>query len=154
MRLTTLAVTGIMLWWGEGAKSHPDKRWKGARSYPIELTNSNPAIIKLFVDFLRIELLVPNDMLRIQVQMHEGENQAEVESFWSKITGVSRDNFHQTVIRPVGKKTSKSKGTCKVRLADKERYLELESLLWQVLLEIYEDPQAIIQTLPPYETVG
>jgi hypothetical protein len=46
----------ITLWWAEGTKSRRDTRWKNAVSYPIEVTNTNPAIIKIFIDFLREDL--------------------------------------------------------------------------------------------------
>jgi hypothetical protein len=151
MALRSLALTGIILWWAEGTKSRLDKRWKTARSYPIELTNTNPAIIKIFVDFLREEMLVPNDKLRIQLQIHEGDNQQELEDYWSYITGVEKHNFNKTIVRPLGRKIGKSKGTCKVRFADKQRYLELEALLQTALAEIYDNPNLILETLPHYE---
>lgn len=154
MKMTPLALTGIILWWAEGTKSGRDKRWPGARSYPIELTNTNPSIIKLFVDFLRLELRVPNDRLRVQLQIHEGDNQLQMESFWSDITGVSRQHFNKTIVRPVGNKVGKSNGTCKVRFADKQLYFELETLLEKVLSEIYIDPAEILRTLPHYEMVS
>lgn len=152
--MSPLALTGIILWWAEGTKSGRDKRWPGARSYPIELTNTNPSIIKLFVDFLRLELHVPNGRLRVQLQIHEGDTQVEIESFWSDITGVERKNFNKTIIRPTGHKIGKSMGTCKVRFADKQLYFELESLLEKVLAEVYMDPTAVLQTLPHYEMVS
>lgn len=144
-------MTGIMLWWAEGTKSRPDKRWKLARSYPIELTNTNAAIIKVFVDFLRIELKVPNEKLRVQLQIHEGDNQKDLERYWAEITGVDKANFNKTIVRPKGNKVGKSKGTCKIRFADKQRYLELESLLNDALSEIYDEPQETLKRSGYYE---
>jgi hypothetical protein len=151
MTLSSLRLTGIILWWAEGTKSRLDKRWKTARSYPVELTNTNPAIIKIFVDFLRKELLVPNEKLRVQIQIHDGDNQIQLEDYWSNITGVPLEHFNKTIVRPVGKKIGKSRGTCKVRFADKQIYLKLERLLKIALEDIYENPNQVLETLPHYE---
>ena len=45
-------------------------------------------------------------------------------------------------------------GTCKVRFADKRKYLELEGLLAQALAQIYENPEAVLETLPHYEFIS
>ena len=153
MVLTSRQIVGIILWWAEGTKSRRDKRWKNARSYPVELTNTNPAIIKIFVDFLRHDLAVPEDKIHVQLQIHLGDNQVELEKYWSEVTDVSLGRFNKTIVRPVGNKVGKSNGTCKVRFADKKTYLELELLLRKVLSELYLKPEEILKTLPHYEFI-
>nr|MBP7807374.1 hypothetical protein [Candidatus Saccharibacteria bacterium] len=86
-------IVAITLWWAEGTKSRRDKRWKNAVSYPVEVTNTNPAIIKIFVDYLLLDLGIPKDKLRVQIQTHEGDDTERIERFWSGVTGVSRQNF-------------------------------------------------------------
>jgi hypothetical protein len=119
----------------------------------VELTNTNPAVIKVFVDFLREDLHIPIHRIHVQLQIHEGDDKAELEQFWSDITGISRMQFNKTIIRPVGRKVGKSKGTCKVRFADKATYRKLEQLLSLVLAELYDNPDEVLQTLPHYESV-
>jgi len=153
MKLSNREIVGIILWWAEGTKSRRDKRWKNARSYPIELTNTNPSVIKIFVDFLREDLRILPERVSVQIQIHEGDNQAELEEFWAGVTGVSRQRFNKTIVRPVGRKVGKSKGTCKVRFADKATYMQLEQILSQVLFDLYGKPDEALKTLPHYEFV-
>ncbi len=105
------------------------------------------------MDFLKEDLEAPQERIHVQIQIHEGDNQLELENFWAKVTGVETRQFNKTIIRPVGRKIGKSKGTCKIRFVDKQTYLKLESLLQRVLTELYEDPETILQTLPHYEFV-
>ena len=121
-------LVGITIWWAEGTKSRRDKRWKTAASFPIEVTNTDPNVIQLFLLFLRHDIQIDEKKLRVQIQIHEGDNQIELEKFWSDITGVSKIYFHQTIVRPIGNKPGKTKGTCKVRFSDKATYLQLEAL--------------------------
>jgi len=153
MKLSRRSIVGVILWWAEGTKSRRDKRWKSARSYPVELTNTNPAVIKVFVDFLREDLRISPERIHVQLQIHEGDDKTELEKYWSEITGVSTQRFNKTIVRPIGRKVGKSKGTCKVRFADKATYMKLEQLLGQVLIELYDKPNEMLQTLPHYEFV-
>ena len=148
VKLTTREIVGIILWWGEGTKSRRDKRWKNARSYPIEMTNTNPRMIKIFLDFLRYDLHVDETRVRLQLQIHEGDDQRFLEDYWSGITNIPRERLNKTIIRPVGKKVGKSRGTCKIRLADKALYLRLENLLQKTLDEMYDNPKEVLKLLP------
>lgn len=125
-KLQTIA---LIIWLCEGTKIRKDKRWKNAYSHAIEVTNTNPVIIKIFLDFLRKNLQVPSGKLHGQVQIHEGDDQTEVEKFWSKITGIPLAQFNKTIIRKQGIKIGKTKGTFKVRVYDKLTYQKLYELL-------------------------
>ncbi len=140
MHLKKREIIAIILWWGEGSKSRRDIRWKNTWSYPVEITNTNPLIIKLFLDFLRFDIRVDELKLRVQLQIHEGDDQKELEDFWSQTTGIPIDRFQKTIIRPTGNKIGKSKGTCKVRFVDKTIYLQLDALLKRVLTDVQNDP--------------
>src|SRR5680860_1554754 len=114
-KLKTCEIVGIILWWAEGTKSRRDKRWKTARTYPIEITNTNPEIIKFFLEFLRKDLRVDTKRIYVQIQIHQGDNQEDLERFWTKVTRIPKENFQKTIVRPTGNKIGKSNGTCKVR---------------------------------------
>lgn len=145
MAYTKREIVGIVLWWAEGTKSRRDTRWKNAVSYPIEITNTSPAIIKIFTDFLTIDLSVPREKLRVQIQIHQGDNQNALEEYWMNIVGVQRSQLNKTIIRPVGNKVGKSNGTCKVRFADKAIYKLLEQKLANCLRNIYEQYDSVLQ---------
>jgi hypothetical protein len=145
-------VIALILWWAEGTKSRRDIRWKNAVSYPIEVTNTNPAIIKIFLDYVREDLKVSEDKIRLQIQLHEGDDKHEIEDYWSDLTQIPKARFNKTIIRPVGKKSGKSKGTCKVRFADKTTYKVLEAKLKTALKDVYEKEDDILRVYEPGNT--
>lgn len=116
---------GLTLWWAEGTKVRVDKRWKNTFNYSIELTNTDPKIINLFLKYLRERMSVQNEKIKLQLQIHLGDNQEELESFWEEETGIPRCQFNKTIVRPVGNKIGKSRGTCKVRIYDKKLHILL-----------------------------
>ncbi len=146
MDINTLRSIGITIWWSEGTKSRKDKRWKVARSYPIEVTNTNPQIIRVFLLFLRNIVNAPEEKICVQVQIHEGDVQSDLENYWSKVTEVPSERFNKTIVRPVGNKIGKSLGTCKVRFSDKLTYLLLEEMLLSELMKIEVGNHGILST--------
>ncbi len=113
----------LTLWWAEGTKARQG-RWKSL-VYSVEITNTDSVIISTFLAYLRERLNVQNDRIKVQLQIHEGDSQEDLETFWEISTKVPRKQFNKTIIRPVGNKIGKSKGTCKIRVHDKKLYLEL-----------------------------
>lgn len=133
MDFTLRQVIGVILWWTEGTKSYKDKRWENTWSYTVDLTNTNVDIIKLFLEFLRKDIGVDEQRLKLQLQIHEGDNQAKLETYWSRVTQIPLQRFTKTTIRPKGKKVGKSMGTCKVRYSDKPTYMKIHFLLHKIL---------------------
>lgn len=119
----------LIIWWCEGTKPRRSKQWKNSFICPIEVINTDFRIIKIFADFLREELNVPNEKLKGQIQIHEGDNQKEIENYWTKAIGISKKQLNKTIIRPKGNKPDKNKGTFKLRLYNKPLYNKLEKLL-------------------------
>lgn len=117
-----LKTIGSILWWAEGSKSVKDKRWKNAVSYPIEITNTNPEIIIIFMRYITEIVGIPKSKIKVQLQIHKNDNQQKLEQYWSDITGISLKSFNKTIIRPTGKKPGKNNGTCKIRCYSKEYY--------------------------------
>ncbi len=136
MRKNLLNTVGPILWWTEGTKSRRDPRWKTAKTYPVEITNTNPQIILLFLDFLRNEIGIEENRLKIQLQIHEGDDKNKIEKYWSKLTNIPLNRFTKTIIRPKGNKVGKTLGTCKVRYTDKEVYQLLDKKVKEILNKI------------------
>jgi hypothetical protein len=90
----------------------------------------------------------------MQLQIHEGDDQEDLEQYWSNITGIPSNRFNKTIVRPAGNKIGKSKGTCKIRFVDKETYLKMEILLQKVLRDLYDNPNEVLKTLPHYEFIS
>ncbi len=135
MKYSLRQIIGLIIWWTEGTKAYKRKEYKNTWVYNVDVTNTNSEIIKLFLNFLRNDVGLDESRLKLQLQIHEGDNQEEVEQFWSKLTKIPRNRFTKTIIRPAGNKIGKSKGTCKIRYSDKQKYLILDSLLKDLLIQ-------------------
>lgn len=59
-------------WWTEGTKVRVDKRWPNTYNYSVEITNTDPEIIKIFVEYLKERLDVQTERLKLQLQIHLG----------------------------------------------------------------------------------
>jgi len=105
-------------------------------TYPVEITNTDPRIIKIFLEFLRKDIKVDEKLLKVQIQIHEGDSLNKLEDYWSKVTGIPRKRFNKTIIHPNGKKHGKGIGTCKIRYTNKDIYLNLKSSLEVILQDI------------------
>ncbi len=131
--MKTLDAIALTIWWCEGAKARRDFRWKSAYLYPVEVTNTEPEIIKIFVDFLSRAFGIKSSTLRGQLQIHKGDDQKELESFWSEQTGIPLTRFNKTIVRAKGKRNKKTKGTFKVRYYDKQTFLQLQEMLHRIV---------------------
>jgi len=137
VRYNLRQIIGTIIWWTEGTKAYRDKRRENGWIYNVDVTNTNPEIIKIFLDFFRKDIGIDENRLKLQLQIHEGDDQKILEKYWSKITKIPRKRFNKTIIRPRGNKFGKSKGTCKVRYCDKQTYAKLENTLINILNRIY-----------------
>lgn len=133
MEYSKRQLVGLTIWWTEGSKAYRDKRGRNTWIRNIDVTNTNPQIIKRFLDFLRKDITVDESRLKAQIQIHEGDDKETFEEFWSQNINIPRSRFTKTIIRPAGNKFGKNMGTCKVRYTDKKLYLKLESLLAAML---------------------
>jgi len=133
MKYSLRKVVGIILWWAEGTKSYKDKRTKNTFVHNVDVTNTNPRIITSFLQFLRKDIGIEENRLKLQLQIHQGDDKEELENFWAEVTQIPKTRFNKTIIRPKGNKIGKTKGTCKVRYSDKKTYYKLANLLDKTL---------------------
>ena len=78
-----LKIAGAMLYWAEGAKT----------GKTVDLANSDPELIRLFVTFLRTVCGVADSRLRALVYTHSDQDVEQQQAFWSTITGIPRGQF-------------------------------------------------------------
>ncbi len=76
-------VAGVALYAGEGSKTD------GA----IKFANTNPALICLFVRWLRAFFDVDESRLRIHLYLHEGLDLPAAVAYWSDLTGIPASQF-------------------------------------------------------------
>jgi hypothetical protein len=113
-----LYVAGCMLYWGEGEKGRA----------AVRLANSDPAMIALFVRFLRECFGVPDDALRVRCHLYADHvaQQKEVEDFWLMLLCLPRSALNRSAINAYSR-VSKGKrrgklpyGTCRVSVGSTE----------------------------------
>lgn len=134
MNFSLRQIMGLTIWWTEGTKAYKDKRWKNVWVSNVDVTNTNPEIIKIFLEFLRKDVKITEERLKLQLQVHDGDNTEELEKFWATLTKIPKSRFNKTIIRPKGNKIGKSQGTCKIRYSDKPTYERLIKMLNQLLV--------------------
>ena len=86
-----LHVVGCMLYWAEGAKTVRNR---------IHFANSDEQMLMLFVRFLREELHVPEDKLKVQIHCYARDNVEEcrIEDYWLNLLGLRRDTLYETQV--------------------------------------------------------
>jgi len=85
-----LLIAGLALYWGEGSK----------KTRSVSLSNSDPKIIKFAIKFLKRIFNIDKNRLSAYIginQLHESRVE-EVENYWSKITGIPREQFTKTTL--------------------------------------------------------
>jgi hypothetical protein len=94
-----LKIAGIMLYWGEGAKTNGS----------VGLANSNPEIIELFLLFLRKICGVHEARIKAGIHMYPDQDEEFLLGFWSGITAIPRERFYKSQLLAGKKGTYKYK---------------------------------------------
>lgn len=80
---------GLGLFWGEGSKRN---------LHAVRLANSDPALVKKFVDFLLIIYNIKKAKLKFQLLIYDDLNVDEVITFWTKYLSVQSTQFFKTTV--------------------------------------------------------
>lgn len=95
---------GIGLYWGEGTKSNKTS---------VRLGNTDPGLIKKFIEFLKVFYRVDPKKIRFGLQVFGDMDADSAVDFWIKELGVSREQFMKKIIvtphRGVGNYRKKTK---------------------------------------------
>src|SRR3989344_2264248 len=99
-----LALFGAALYWAEGSKRD------------FNFSNTDPAMITVFLKILRKIFNVQNDNIKISIRIYENLNQKACLRFWSKTTGIKLGrNTSINILR--GSKYGKLQyGMCRIRV--------------------------------------
>jgi hypothetical protein len=130
-----LKITGIMLYWGEGAKTGSS----------LKLANSNPEMIRVFLLFLRNICGVYEERIKILIHMYPDHDKDSLQFFWSSITGIKLENFYKPQILQGKRGTYKTKsvyGAATIHYSDKK-------LLQLILRWIDEYKDSFLRITPP-----
>ena len=109
---------GCMLFWAEGSRDRNS----------IRFTNSDPAMIKFFVSFLRTCYAVPDSKFAVTCNLfadHESR-QREIEDFWLTLVDLPRTRLRKATVNRYSKYSQKKRrnklpyGTCRITVCDTE----------------------------------
>jgi hypothetical protein len=103
---------GCMLYWGEG--------WKCRGS--VQLSNSDPEVIRFFARFLRECFGVSNDRMRIVCHLFADHSarQHEIENFWLGVADLPRSSLRKSMVNHYSRASKRKRtnrlpyGTCKL----------------------------------------
>ena len=105
-----------MLFWAEGSRSRNR----------VEFVNSDPAMIKFFLHFLRSCYAVPDSKVAVTCNLfadHEAR-QREIEDFWLGVLGLPRTRLRKSTVNRYSKYSQKKRrnklpyGTCRITVGD------------------------------------
>lgn len=96
---------GLGVYWGEGTKANREA---------VRVGNSDPNLIKIFIEFLTRICRVKKEKIKFGIQIFKDINQEKAVRYWEKTLGFSRKHFFPKVIVSPGQ----GKGTYK----NKSRY--------------------------------
>jgi hypothetical protein len=104
-----LFLAGLFLYWGEGTK---------AQNSLVALTNTNPAMLKFFIKWLKL-LNVEKKDLKIKLHLYSDMNIKKSLDFWSKGLKIPINQFYKPYIKKsslksISYKNGFGKGTCSV----------------------------------------
>lgn len=92
------------LYWAEGSKGD------------FGLSNTDPALIKVFINGLREVFNVGNERLRISVRIYEDLDRETCLNFWSNVVGIEKEKFVNVNVLSGKKKGKLLYGMCRVRV--------------------------------------
>lgn len=111
-----LHAAGCMLFWAEGSRARNT----------LEFVNSDPAMMKFFVRFLRSCYRVPTAKMKVTCNLfadHESR-QREIEDFWLRMLNLPRSCLRQSTVNRFSKYSQKKRrnklpyGTCRITVCD------------------------------------
>lgn len=110
-----LFIAGFYLYWGEGTKTAP---------YTVSLTNSDPSIVRCFVEWLLLLGVVPSEV-RAKLHVYSDQDDRLLKKYWSEVTGIPLINFNKSYLKQTSviDKTYKGMfghGTCVLAYHDRD----------------------------------
>lgn len=98
-----------LIYWCEGSK-YPSTN-------SVSFTNSDPVLVKTFIDFFRNGFTIDEKKFRVILQLHTTHDFVAVNRYWSELLNIPFEQFYKATIT-VPKKVMKRRGylgTCTIR---------------------------------------
>ncbi len=90
-----------MLYWAEGSKSRN----------AVQFVNSDPAMVRYFVGFVRRHFAVPDEAFRVACNLFadHAERQREIEQFWLDTLGLPSSSLRKSTVNVYSKHSKKKR---------------------------------------------
>ena len=124
-----LFISGLCLYWAEGDKHRQER---------VKFTNSDPHTVTLMMRWFREICAVPEKKFRIALHVHTLHIAPDIQSYWSKITGVPQEQFQKIYIKPTSLRQRRNvlyNGTCAIVVNDKALFRKMQG--WKIGLLKY-----------------
>lgn len=120
-----LKLIGAALYWGEGYKNQ--KR----NSKCVQISNSDPDLIALFLRFLREVINVPEERLKVSIFIHPNTSALKAINFWSKITNIDSNQFRTFISISSASQRKRPKnllpyGTLKLSVNSRQNFYQIK----------------------------
>ncbi len=109
-------LVGVALYWAEGAKN---------RAESVKFANSDEKMIAFMMRWFREICRVPEKKFRIHIHIHTLHSRNNIVNYWSKITGIGREQFYKPYIKQTSlgqRKNILYSGTCSIVIHDKSLF--------------------------------
>lgn len=80
-----------LMYWCEGSKSKNDSEFT--------FTNPDPVTVAGFLTLLRKALLIDESRFRVKMHLHAYHNENRQKDYWSRITGIPKNQFQSTYLK-------------------------------------------------------
>jgi len=91
--------------------------WAGGSKKDLGLSNTDPDLIKVFIEGLRKVFNVGEERFRISIRIFEDMDREKCLNFWSKVIGVPKDKFINVNVLYGKKKGKLEYGMCRIRVS-------------------------------------
>lgn len=85
-----LYVAGLLLYWGEGAKTTPTA---------TSLSNTNPKVVKFYVFWLITIFHIPKEKIFVKLHLYSDMNEKDEIEYWSETLKLPRTQFKKSYIK-------------------------------------------------------
>lgn len=115
-----IEIAGVMLYWAEGYKSI-NANW-------VDLANSDPRMISVFLNFLRTTYEVDERKFRVLLYCYANQDVLKLINFWSRLTKIPSKQFIKPYVRKDFREGVRKmeKGMIHVRYIDKKLLLDIK----------------------------
>lgn len=115
-----LFIAGLMIYWGEGDR---------ITRHNVRISNTDPAMIRLFSDFLIKICNSPKDRIKLSLLLYPDLDDEECKEYWSKNTRIPISRFNKSIFITGKHKTKRLQyGVCSIVFTS--TYLKQKLLIW------------------------